>query len=236
MLDYKKLKKYSTCPYHVDMGWDYLFEWLGKKWIENKFSAHLDQLRHQHALEIQKLKVEIDAMLSGALKLQEKEFSILPEAWAKLDEAHSLVCWLVSPLQQYADVNGMNDEELEEFLVKTELSESQKKEVRFADDKNRTYQAIAFWHRLHKVKTAFSSLKTFIAKNGIFLTPELEDGFSKIADLLYSAVVSKEVGHEAMDWKMQTESWAKIKDEADPLYKKIKSGIQNRLQSHAHAN
>jgi uncharacterized protein with ParB-like and HNH nuclease domain len=31
MLDYKKLKKFGTCPYHVDMGWDFIFLWLEKK-------------------------------------------------------------------------------------------------------------------------------------------------------------------------------------------------------------
>jgi hypothetical protein len=79
-----------------------LFQWLGKKWIENKFSERLEQLRHQQALELQRLRVEIDAMLSGALKLQEKEFSVLPEAWEKLNDAHGLVSWLVSPVQQFA--------------------------------------------------------------------------------------------------------------------------------------
>ena len=210
-----------------------LFQWLGKTWIENKFAQRLDQLRHQQALEIQRLRVEIDAMLSGALKLQEKEFSVLPEAWAKLDEAHGLVSWLVSPMQQYANVDRMNAEQLEEFLSGTEFTESQKNEVRNARDKGRTYQDIVFWHRLHKVKGAFGELQTFVARNGIFLPTELEERFSKISEMLWAAVISKEVGHEAKDWKMQNEGWTKIKEETEPLYKEIKAEIQTRLQSHA---
>lgn len=209
-----------------------LFQWLGKTWIENKFEQRLDQLRHQQALELQRLRVEIDAMLSGALKLQEKEFSVLPEAWAKLDEAHGLVSWLVSPIQQYANVDRMNSAQLEEFLAGTDFTESQKEEVRNARDKGRTYQDIVFWHWLHKVKTAFGDLQTFVARNGIFLPSELEVKFSKISEMLWSAVVSKEVGHEAKDWKMQREGWNKIKDETEPLYKTIKVEIQARLQSH----
>jgi len=85
-----------------------VFQYIGKKWIENKFAERLDLLRHQHALELQRLRVEIDALLSGAIKLQEKEFLVLPDAWAKLDEAHGLVAWLVSPSQQYANVDRMN--------------------------------------------------------------------------------------------------------------------------------
>lgn len=210
-----------------------LFQWLGKTWIENKFAQRLDQLRHQHALEIQRLRVEIDAMLSGALKLQEKEFSVLPEAWAKLDEAHGLVRWLVSPMQQYPNVDRMNGEQLEEFLSGTEFPESQKNEVRNARDKGRTYQDIIFWHRLHKVKGAFAELQTHIARNGIFLPTELEERFSKISEILWAAVISKEVGYEARDWKMQNEGWMKIREETEPLYKEIKVEIQSRLQSHS---
>jgi hypothetical protein len=50
--------------------------------------------------------------------------------------------------------------------------------------------------------------------------------------MLWSAVVSKEAGHEAKDYKMQGESWNKIKEETEPLYKSIETNIQARLQSH----
>lgn len=210
-----------------------LFQWLGKTWIENKFAQRLDQLRHQQALEIQRLRVEIDAMLSGALKLQEKEFSVLPEAWAKLDEAHGLVSWLVAPFQQYADVNRMTSQQLEEFLGATDFTDSQKEEVCISHDKGKTYQDILFWHRLQKVKNSFAELQTYVARNGIFLPPDIESKFKKIAEMLWSAVISKEVGHEAKDWKMQREGWDKIKEEAEPLYLDIKKHIQERLQSHA---
>lgn len=209
-----------------------LFQWLGKTWIENKFAQRLDQLKHEQALELQRLRVEIDAMLSGAIKLQEKEFSVLPDAWIKLDEAHSLVSWLVSPMQQYANVERMNSVQMEEFLSDTEFTESQKEELRNSRERRRTYQDILFWHRLHKVKAAFADLQSFVARNGIFLTLELEEKFSRISDALWSAVISKEVGHEVKNWKMQSEGWTKIKEETEPLYKDIKREIQSRLQSH----
>jgi len=172
-------------------------------------------------------------MLSGALKLQEKEFLVLPEAWAKLDEAHGLVNWLVAPLQQYADVDRMNSARLEEFLSSTEFSASQKDEVRSARDKNKTYQEILFRHRLRKVKQAFSDLQTYVARDGIFLPPALESKFKAISEMLWSAVISKEVGHEAEDWKMQRKGWDKVREEAEPLYLDIKAHIQERLHSHS---
>lgn len=210
-----------------------LFQWLGQKWIENKFAERLEQLRYQQALEIQRLRVEIDSMLSGTIKLQEKDFSILPEAWEKLDEAKGLVSWLVSPMQQYADVSRMSSMQLEEFLESTELSESHKNEIKNSSDKNEVYQNAEFWRRLSKVKKACSELQAYIARNGIFLPDSLEKKFSKISDTFWHALTSKEVGYEAQDWKMQNEGWSKIQEEVTPLYEEIKREIQTRLKSHA---
>jgi hypothetical protein len=161
-----------------------LFQHLGRKWIENKFAERLDLLRHQHALELQRLRVEIDALLSGAIKLQEKEFVVLPEAWAKLDEAHGLVAWLVSPMQKYANVDGMNTAQLDEFLAGTEFTPSQKDEVRASREKSKTYQEIVFWYRLERVRKAFGELQTYVARNGIFLHLDLKEKFTKIAEAL----------------------------------------------------
>lgn len=78
-----------------------LFQFLGRTWIENKFAEKLELYRHQQAIEIQRLRVEIDSMLSGAIKLQDREFEILPKAWEKLDEAYGRVNSLVSPIQSF---------------------------------------------------------------------------------------------------------------------------------------
>lgn len=209
-----------------------LFQYLGKAWIESKFSERLEQLRHDQALELQKLRVEIDALLSGAIKLQEKEFQVLPDAWEKLDEAHGLVSWLVSPRQQYADVDTMKEDQLCEFLDSSKFTNSQKDEIKNSHDKGKTYQEILFWHCLHKVKGAFGSLQKYVARNGIFFEPELKEKLSRISEILWSAVISKEMGHEAKDWKMQNQGWKEIKEKTEPLYKEIEEYIHRRLQAH----
>lgn len=210
-----------------------IFQYLGKTWIENKFAARLDLLKHQHALELQRLRVEIDSMLSATVKLQEKEFQLLPEAWQKLDEAHGLVSWLVSPSQEFANVDRMTAGELEEFLGGSELLESQRQKIRDADDRLAAYQEAIFWHRLHRVKGAVADLENFVARNGVFFPSPIKDNLSKIARLLWEALISKRVGHEAQDYRLQSEGWKKIKEEAEPLYKAIESEIHARLQSHA---
>jgi hypothetical protein len=210
----------------------FLFKFLGKTWIENKFEKNLELYRHLQAIEIQRLRVEIDSMLSGALKLQDREFHVLPKAWEKLDEAYGRVSSLVSPMQSYPDLNRMNDLELSEFFQQSELAESQKKKIEESHDKTKAYIDIIFWHRLNKVRFAIGELRDFTARNNIFLTVELKQKFKSATDLLWSALVSKKVGVEAKDHKMQTQGWEQIKTEVEPLYRSIESEIQKRLLSH----
>jgi hypothetical protein len=209
-----------------------LFQFLGKSWIENKFAEKLEQHRHAQALELQRLRVEIDSMLSGAIKLQDKEFETLPEAWIKLDEAYSQVARLVSPVQQYPDLDRLSEAQLEEFFAGTKLRESQKEELRHSRQKTKNYQEIIFWHRLSDVRGAIADLHNYIERNSIFLPPELKQHFEIAANDLWSSIVSKEVGHSAKDWKMESDGWDKIKKEIEPLRKTIEAAIYRRLQTH----
>ena len=212
-----------------------LFQFLGKSWIENKFAEKLEQLRHAQARELQRLRVEIDSMLSGAIKLQDKEFETLPEAWVKLDEAYSQVARLVSPVQQYPDLDRLSDAQLEEFFVGTKLRESQKEELRHSQQKTTKYQEIIFWNRVSEVRGAIAELHNYIERNSIFLPPELKQHFEKAANDLWSSIVSKEVGHSAKDWKMESAGWDKIQKEIEPLRKTIEAAIYKRLQAHGKA-
>lgn len=209
-----------------------LFQFLGKTWIENKFAQRLELHKHHQALEIQRLRVEIDSMLSGVIKLQDREFDVLPKAWEKLDEAHGLVTWLVAPMQSYPDLDRMNSQELAEFFSKSELTDSQRQRISAAAKRTNAYSDIIFWHRLNKVRTSIGALRDFVARNGIFLPPELKQKFTKVVELLWSSLTSKQVGVEANDYKLQIQGWEKIQTEIEPLYKSIESDIQLRLQSH----
>jgi hypothetical protein len=57
-----------------------VFHFLGKKWIENKFEKDLTEHKHLQNVELQRLRIELDSLLSGAIKLQDREFEILPVA------------------------------------------------------------------------------------------------------------------------------------------------------------
>jgi hypothetical protein len=209
-----------------------LFRYLGSKWIEIKFAERLEQLRYTQALELQRLRVEIDSLLSGAIKLQDKEFQTLPEAWVKLDEAYGHVSRFTSRMQEYPDLDRLSNLEMEEFLAGTKFTDTQKDEIRHDRRKTTRYQELIFRYRLSDVRQAIADLHNYVERNSIFMPPDLKEHFEKAANDLWSAMVSKETGHNVQDWKLQNEGWDTVKEEVEPLRKTIQEAIYARLQAH----
>lgn len=211
----------------------FLFKLFAKQWIETQFKTKLDNLKHQHDVELQRLKVEIDSLLSGSIRLQEKEFIILPEIWGRLDDAHGRARLVLSPMQRYADLERMAEAELEEYLEGRDLRAYDKARLRESVEKNNLYQEIMFLTRLGDARSANRELSTYLARNGIFLPENIKSICKKIENSLWGALSSKEIGRQANDRKMEMEGWSKLENEVAPLFKTIEDHIRSRLLSHA---
>lgn len=55
-LDYTKIKKFPHCPYHVNMNFDYLLEWIDKRVDEDKLELNPDFQRGHVWNEEQQIK------------------------------------------------------------------------------------------------------------------------------------------------------------------------------------
>lgn len=213
----------------------FLFRHLGKGWIEARFAERLEAFKHEQAKELQRLKVEVESLLSGALKIQDREFTVLPEAWHKLNDAYSLTGWVVSHLQEYPAIGSMFDDELEEFLAESELLGTQRARVRASEgrDRDKTYQDIIFWHRLGKAKKAVGELQNYTISHGLFLPPPLKQQFAEMRPILWEALADVEVGHDASDNKLRSQAWTEFQEKGKPLHQAIEKNIEQRLHSHA---
>lgn len=63
---------------------------------------------------------------------------------------------------------------------------------------------------MDRAKKAVGELQTYVASQGLFLPPALKHQFSEMLSILWRALTSKEVGHEAEDWKMQSKGWKEL--------------------------
>lgn len=209
------------------------FQLLGQKWIDNKFSARLQQQKHEHEKEIQKLRIRIEAMLGGSLKVQANEFEILPDAWQLLHEAWVSTVRLTVIYNEYPDLNNADPDQVEEELNRLELLDSEKQRIRDALNKNELYIEAVTNLRIHQAKKTISEFNSYVEKKSILMPPEIKSRFDQVSNLLWDALSDKEMGYESKDYKIQNEAWKQMKEKVEPLRKSIGEEINIRLHSHA---
>lgn len=206
-----------------------LFVFLGKKWIENKFATKLEEYKSVQNKELEDFRYKINILFSKATKIHEKEFEILPEAWIKLQNALGLISRLVSPFQSYPDLNRMVEDELQEFVAKSRLTETQRKRVLNESDKNEYYMDIIFWHDLYEVQSGISDFHNYIMRNKIFLSADLKEKFQQIDDIIWEAFTMSKISKEGEDRKMRHDAYKKIKDDTNIIRDEIEKLVQKRL-------
>ncbi|HKB58780.1 MAG TPA: hypothetical protein VKC56_01920 [Gallionellaceae bacterium] len=207
-----------------------VFRFLAERWIESKFAAQLETERHEHQKELQELKKKLDSELSKIIKLQDREFSVLGEAWGLLHDALGKLNAIVAMFQEFPDLSRLTDEQLRGVLGSSKLSDAHQEEVRVAQDRNKRYQELLFWYDLHSAKTAWSRYRDYINKNDIFLRSELSDSFKKINGLMWNALVSRQVGQEANDVKFWVEASQTTHDEIQPLLDELRNKVRKLLR------
>jgi len=131
-----------------------IFRWLGASWLSAKFDERLEAFKSAQLQQLEQLKFKINALLDRTTKLHEKEFEVLPEAWALVVDSYYSVLAFVSPVRFYADVNRMTDTQLTEFLNNSEFDKWEIEKIRTASNKNKTYQESVFWHQSLRCRTA----------------------------------------------------------------------------------
>jgi len=212
-----------------------MFKKFGEGWLDAKFKEKLKAAEHQYAVELQRLKQRLDTASSGIVRLHQKEFEVLPEAYGLLDEAMGMLAWITSPLQQYADVASMGDDDLQEFIDGTEFSKFDKAELRNADRRERQKLYIKCYDRARsfKVEKSIRDFQNYAARHSIFLPEDLRQQFDEIRGVLWGAAVAKSVGMQADDWKTQLRGWTDLEEKAKPQFEAIRNAIQGRLQRQA---
>jgi len=129
------------------------------------------------------------------VKLYNNEFEILPLAWEKLHSSYLLTISITSIFQQYPDLNGMKETQLESFMEKTELLEWQKIDVRNASDKTNTYIEFNNWIRFSRAAEASNDSMTYLKHKGLFIEDNLKTKFDEISKLISDALFEYKSNH-----------------------------------------
>jgi hypothetical protein len=206
-----------------------LFKWLGEKWLSNKFAEHLEAFKHEQQKEIEHVRFEINKLMDRTTKLHQREFEILPKAWALLVKSYHSVRGVTASLRSYPDFSRMTPPHLEEFLADCPLQEWQKLELRQATDQNKYYQDAIFSHHTNLARVANRKSAIYLARNGIFMPPPLKIKFDELDQLAFGALIEHEMNKQHDLIPRQRAEQMKFLKEGERLLKEIEVEVQKRL-------
>jgi hypothetical protein len=208
-----------------------LFRVFATKWIETRFSEHLEAFKHQQNQEIEHLRFRINTMMDRTVKLHQREFDVLPEAWGRLTDTFNIARLVALGFQRYPNVDKMTDDQLEEFLKQSSLAEWQKNELKAAADKTRYYaDANASWE-LHNARKSFIEFHGYLSKNGIFIPDEIKKKFVQLDGLLNAALLERQFSLQYRDLGRAQEfkEGEILHTKGTELLKSLEQDVQRRL-------
>lgn len=173
-----------------------VFKYMGDKWLTAKFAERLEVFKHLQQQELERLRFRINGLLDRAVKLNQREFEVLPEIWSRMNDAYASVASFTHPFQSYPDLNRMRASELEDFLDKSELADWQKEELQAATDKTKLYMKMEFWLRINRVMPMYREFHGYYRKSRIFLEPELSKMIDDFSTMLWEALNERKLEEE----------------------------------------
>jgi hypothetical protein len=209
----------------------FVFRFLGEKWIEGKFQKNLENYRHEHAKELQRLRVEIDSSLDEIIRFQEKEFSMLSETWDALNDLFRSVHTLISPFQSYQDINRMSDKMASEYLDQFELLKSQKAEILASSNRSEKWVETYDYIRLNRAIKDYRKFSHIITRSSIFFDSATEDKLHNLRKKMNKSISSYEVGKESKDHKLGKMAWDSLNDEIEPEVNALKDDLREKFRA-----
>lgn len=206
-----------------------LLKIFGERWIGSRFDKALEELKHQQTQELEHLRFRINGLLDRTTKLNDREFEVLPAAWALTVDAFHSVREFTDRVQRYANVGLMSSAELEQFFEKSVLFETEKQGVREADDRQAFYNEAISRHDARRVLDEFQEMHRYLFKYGIFIEPNLREQLLDVDDILWEAFRERQQRME-LDIKPWTfEKDAVLNDRGSKLMQTLEHAIQARL-------
>jgi len=194
-------------------------------------AEQLEGVKARNAEQLEEARHRLNTLFRQSSKIREKEFEVLADAWQKLNEALGHVSQLVSSFQQSLGLDRMGQQRFEAFVAESRLTKIDQAELlgKTKGERDAYYDERIIWYRLRDAKKACTELHRAVQGNSIFLEPGIRALFLKIDQLLWEALISREIGHEVKDHKMWIKAGEKVSQEIAPLKADIESEVQKRI-------
>lgn len=202
------------------------FQFLGARWLENRFEQRLESLRHEHAKELQSLRIEIDTALQGRLRIQEKELEVLTTCWDLMNNALGAAQDYVSLFQSYPDISRMSDTAKNEYLATLEIFEFQRREIIESHQPNETLKKYIELRKRNTAGEAHSKFHNYLKRHEIFIDERIWKELLAVANELKDALISRDISQDYGDHDGWRKSWNKVQESCGPRVSKISEDLR----------
>lgn len=197
---------------------------FGNRWLEHRFNARLEALKHDHQTEVENLRFRIAGLLDRSTKLNQREFEVLPDVWSKIDDAHHKLRSLIAIFKESPDVGRMADGQFEAFVTGCQLQDWQKDELRAETNRfKRTeyYSEAIRWIELHQALVAAQTMNEAVSKGSIYIHPETYEKVLACANRIVDVVQTWRINQQI---RADGDAGSLKKDPNDPIQAYRKSG------------
>lgn len=204
--------------------------YLADKWLSAKFNQRLEQFKHAQQVEMENLRFKINSLFDRTTKLHQREFEVVPTAWALLVESKNQVLALLTSLQHYPDIDRMTAPQLDEFLEGSFLAKWQRDEIKATAGRKLDYyiKAVIF-HRASEARAACREQHVYVLKNGIFMPHDMKEKFDRMSELVWQALVEHEINTSEDLLPRLKEARDALLKEGEPLMKSLEAAIHGAL-------
>ncbi len=199
-----------------------LFRFWGQNWIK---------LRLDKDLETAKAEISIHA--AKRLRLQDKEYEVFPEIWARLCDSRASLDAALMLFRTMPDLDRMSDDDFENWLEGVDLTDEEKRALKSSTMRLSLFSRILDHRGLRKAEESYFEFQTYFEQNRIFLSPEIRNKFEEIRGLLRKSWAARQVDLELADESggrdLLREALDVYTEDVVPLMAELEEIIQRRL-------
>jgi hypothetical protein len=207
------------------------FRWFGEKFIEARFASSLEAVKHERQKELEKVKFEINQLFDRSTKFHQREFDILPTAWAMLEDARAHVGGTIRPFQQFPDLSRMPDSGIRNLLSSNNFKDYEIEEIVSHTSPNEALSNKLTWRSFADSQKSAQAYIFYIRKNGIFIPKEIQNQFIAAGELVWNALIEWEMQRRWTGGNEKFPAQEAFGKNLPPLMDKLETELRNRLSS-----
>jgi hypothetical protein len=206
---------------------------FGDKWLENKFSESLETFKHAKNEELEKLRFEIATLMDRTVKLHQREFDVLPEAWGLLADAFAILQPVALGVGMAPDIRNMTTAQFEFFMANIPLEDFQKDELRNSPgpDQQTYYLNAIMRHDLDKAIDSCGAFHLYLKKNGIFILPSIKSKFSAFDEFFTAVIKERKASLSSRQAAQKFDKGLELHEKGPGLLTALENDVQGRLWS-----